>query len=79
MSILQGYDIEIRHIPGKVNPADMLTRQAWAGDAHEVAHVKDIDRELVDMIRVTESALDDDIERKLRDLYSREEDKEKIQ
>ena len=79
VSILQGYDIEIRHIPGKVNPADTLTRQAWAGDAHEVAHVKDIDRELVDMIRVAETASDADIQRKLRELYSSEGDQEKIQ
>ena len=27
VSILQGYDIEIRHIPGKVNIANALTRQ----------------------------------------------------
>ena len=25
VSILQGYDMEIRHIPGRVNPADTLT------------------------------------------------------
>ena len=74
VSILQGYDIEIRHIPGKVNPADTLTRQAWAGDAYEVAHVKDIDRELVEMIRVAETASDADIQRKLRELYSSEGD-----
>ena len=78
VSILQGYDIEIRHIPGKVNPADTLTRQAWAGDHDEVAKVKDIDRELVDMIRVAESASDEDIQIKLQELYSREEDREKI-
>ena len=78
VSILQGYDIEIRHIPGKVNPADTLTRQAWVGDSGEVAKVKDVDRELVDMIRVAESASDQDIQAKLRELYSREEDREKI-
>ena len=61
VSILQGYDIEIQHIPGKVNPADTLTRQAWAGDSGEVTKVKDVDRELVDMIRVAESASDEDI------------------
>ena len=32
MSILQGYDIEIRHIPSKVNPADALTRQVKGDD-----------------------------------------------
>ena len=80
VSILQGYDIEIRHIPGKVNPADTFTRQAWAGDAHEVAHVKDIDRELVDMIRVAETASDEifkgsfktcTVERKIREKMQR--------
>ena len=79
MSILQGYDIEIRHIPGKVNPADTLTRKAWAEDASDVAKVKDIDRELVDMIRIAESASDQDIQAKLRELYSSSEDREKIQ
>ena len=78
MSILQGYDIEIRHIPGKVNPADTLTRKAWAGDTDEVAKVKDVDRGLVDMICVAESASDEDIQMKLQELYSREEDREKI-
>ena len=38
VSILQGYDIEVRYIPGKVSLADALTRQvkgdddAYAGD-----------------------------------------------
>ena len=77
VSILQGYDIDIRHIPGKINPADTLTRQAWVGDAREVAKVKDVDRELVDMIRVAESANDQDIQMKLNELYSKVEDIEK--
>ena len=42
-----------------------------------MAKVKDVDRELVDMIRVAESAIDQDIQAKLRELYSTEEDKEK--
>ena len=79
VSILQGYDIEIRHIPGKINPAYTLTRQAWVGEAGEVAKVKDVDRELVDMIRVAESATDEDIQTKLRELYSREDEREKMQ
>ena len=43
-----------------------------------MAKVKDINRELVDMIRVAESASDEDIQMKLRELYSIEEDREKI-
>ena len=39
--------------------------------------VKDVDRELVDMIRFAESATDQDIQSKLRELYSTEEDREK--
>ena len=79
VSILQGYDIEIRHIPGKVNPTDTLTRQAWAGDVGEVAKVKNVDRELVQIIRVAESATDEDIQQKLRELYSRDDEWEKMQ
>ena len=55
-----------------------MTRQAWVGDAGEVAKVKDVDRELVDMIRVAESATDANIQRKLRELYSREDEREKM-
>ena len=40
--------------------------------------MKDVDRELVDMIRVAESASDEDIQFKLQELYSKEEDREKI-
>ena len=39
LSTLQGYDIEIRHIPGKINPADTLTRQHWAGDSKFISDV----------------------------------------
>ena len=27
LAVLQGYDVDIRHIPGKKNPADSLSRQ----------------------------------------------------
>ena len=44
-----------------------------------MARVKDIDREVVDIIRVAESARDQDIQAKLRELYSSSEEREKIQ
>ena len=42
-----------------------------------MAKVKEIDREWVDMICVVESATDDDIQAKLRELYSRDDEREK--
>ena len=42
-----------------------------------MAKVKDVNRELVDMIRVAESATDQYIQAKLRELYNTEEDREK--
>ena len=33
VSILQSYDAEIRHIPGKINPAYALTHQIQGQDA----------------------------------------------
>ena len=44
-----------------------------------MAKVKNVDRELVDMIRVAETATDDDIQQKLRKLYSNEDEREKRQ
>ena len=44
-----------------------------------MAKVKDVDRELVDMIRVAESATDQDIQAKLRELYSTEGEREKLE
>ena len=73
VSILQGYDLEIRHIPGRINPADTLTRQTWVGDAEYVANVKNVDKDMVELMRVTESATDRDIQKKLNELYSMEE------
>ena len=40
ISILQGYDMEVRHIPGKVNPADTLTRQVKVADEEYTGEVK---------------------------------------
>ena len=44
VSILQGYDVEIRHIPGKVNPADALTRQVRGADVEYADRVKKEDQ-----------------------------------
>ena len=56
ISILQGYDMEIRHIPRKVNPADTLTRQVKVADEEYAGEVKQMDRDLVDSLKITEDA-----------------------
>ena len=42
-----------------------------------MAKVKDVDRELVNMIRVMESTTNQDIQMKLKELYSKEDEREK--
>ena len=71
VSILQGYDIEIRHIPGKVNPADALTRQIQMQDAEYAGQVKKEDQDWVQNMRVTPDANDTVIQQKLNELYSK--------
>ena len=58
VSILQGYDIEIKHIPGKSNPTDALTRQVQLQDAEYAGRVKQEDQDWVQNIRVTPEAND---------------------
>ena len=52
--------MEIRHIPGKVNPADTITRQVKVEEQNTL--VKRMDQELVDMIRIPLSATDKDVQ-----------------
>ena len=79
VSILQGYDMDIRHIPGKSNPADTITRQVKIEDAEYTVQVKKLDQELVDTVRIPSSATDEDVQKKLDQLYSKNELKEKKQ
>ena len=70
VSILQGYDIEIRHIPGKVNPADALTRQVRGRDEVYAGEVKQQDADWVQGMRVNVDATDKEIQEKLKQLYN---------
>ena len=65
MSILQGYEIEIRHIPGKVNPADAITRQVKGDDVEYAGKVKQEDEDWFANIRVPKEANDQDIPKRL--------------
>ncbi|MCV6576027.1 MAG: Ty3/Gypsy family RNase HI domain-containing protein, partial [Cohaesibacter sp.] len=77
VSILQGYDLEIRHIPGKVNPADALTRQAKGSDERYAGEVKRQDADWVQEIRVAENASDSEIQSRLKQLYNSDDSNSK--
>ena len=70
VSILQGYDIEIRHIPGKTNPADALTRKVREMDAEYSGQVKQQDADWMQKVRIEPTATDTEIQDRLRQLYS---------
>ena len=74
---MQGYDIEIRHISRKVNLADALTQQIKGDDIEYAGQVKRQDQDWVETIRVSSSATDENIQMKLRQLYSETELREK--
>ena len=73
MSILQGYDVQIRHIPGKVNPADALTRQIQADDAEYAGRVRQEDQDWMTNVRVPSEATDSEIQQRLNQLYSKKD------
>ena len=72
--------MEIRHIPGKVNPADTITPQVKIDETEYTRQIKRMDEELVDMIRIPSTATDEDVQRKLNQLlpYRRNEGEEEI-
>ena len=71
VGILQGYDIEIQHIPGRRNPADALTRRQAQDDQKLNDAVKAEDSRLVKMLQVPENASDEEIQKVLDQVYSR--------
>ena len=58
---LQGYDMEIRHIPDKINPANTIIRQVKSEDQVYSGEVKQLDSDLVDAIRIPIKANDADV------------------
>ena len=49
---MQGYNLEIRHIPGKRNPADTLSRQDKKDALGRKTAVHDANADLVKELRV---------------------------
>ena len=70
LSILQGYNVEIRHIPSKKNPADSLSRQLISDTLVRKGSVKDANSEYVQRLRVYSEASDAEIQSALHQLFS---------
>ena len=70
VSILQGYDVDIQHIPGRRNPADALTRQHAYTDQRLTEAIREEDAKLVKFLDVPKDASDQDIQRVLDQMFS---------
>ena len=70
LSILQGYNVDIQHIPGKRNPADSLSRQSVEDALVKKSSVHDANAAYVQKLRVPEDASDDQIQTALNRLFS---------
>ena len=67
---MQGYNLEIRHIPGKRNPADTLSRQDKKDTLGRKTAVHDANADLVRELRVPSDADDSAIQEALMRLFS---------
>ena len=70
MNILQGYDLEVRHIPGKKNPADSLCRQHFEDACAERREVKDEEEDMVRVLRVKPHATNEEIQDAFSKIFS---------
>ena len=68
--MLQGYNVEIRHIPSEKNAADSLTRQMISNALVRKYPVKDVNGEYVMWLRVTADATDKEIQSALHQLFN---------
>ena len=70
INIMQGYNLEIRHIPGKRNPADTLSRQDRKDALGRKTAVHDANADLVRELRVPPNASDEAIQKALLQLFN---------
>ena len=68
--MLQGYNVDIRHIPGKKNPADSLSRQLVTDALVRKSSVTDANAEYVQKLRVPEDATHEQIQEALHKLFN---------
>ena len=62
--------MDIRHIPGKKNPADSLSRQLITDALVRKSSVKDANAEYVQKLRVSEHATNEEIQTALHNLFN---------
>ena len=67
---MQGYSLEIRHIPGKRNPADTLSRQDKKDALGRKTAVNDANADLVNELRIPSDADDEAIQEPLLRLFN---------
>ena len=70
ISILQGYNVEILHIPGKKNPIDSLSLQLISDALVRKGSVKDANEEYMMRLRVAANATDEKIQSALHQLFN---------
>ena len=70
INIMQGYNLEIRHIPGKRNPADTLSRQDKRDALGRKTAMHDANTDLVKELRVPSHADDMAIQEALMKLFN---------
>ena len=63
-------NVDIRHIPGKKNPVDSLSRQNITDALVRKSSVKDANAEYVQKLRVSEHATNEEIQTALHNLFN---------
>ena len=69
LAVLQGYNVDIRHILGKKNPADSLSRQLVTNALVRKSSVTNANAEYVQRLRVPEDATNEQIRTTLHKLF----------
>ena len=62
--------MDIRHLPGKTNPADSLSRQLVSDALVRKSSVTDANASYVQRLRVAENATDEEIRSALHELFN---------
>ena len=70
INIMQGYNLEIRHILGKRNPADTLSRQDKKDALGRKTAINDANADLVNELRIPSDADDEVIQEALKKLFN---------
>ena len=71
VNILQGYDLELRHIPRNTNPADSLSRQLRQDVLGRKSQICKEHKESIEALHVQKDAKDEDIQNALIQLFDR--------